>query len=73
MCMTEYLVCGMEARAIPLRLPSIWYTNIDGDDSISATVTGHMFRDAYASVECSWFVNGNLTTLWIDDWRLSHA
>lgn len=44
--------------------------NIDGDESIIATVCGHIFRERYAIVECLWFCNGDLKTVWVEDWRL---
>ncbi len=47
--------------------------HIDGDQSIVATVTAHMFRDDRSQLECSWVLNGDLKTHWIEEWRLSHA
>lgn len=46
---------------------------IDRDESITATVTGHIFRDRFVQVEVSWVHAGAVQTHWIDEWRLSPA
>lgn len=45
--------------------------NIDGDKSIRALVCAYLFRVCFVQVECSWFHNGELRTVWVEEWRLS--
>ncbi len=46
---------------------------IDEDDSITATVTGFVFRKRDHDVEVSWMANAAMQTVWVSDYRLSPA
>jgi hypothetical protein len=47
--------------------------HVDGDKSLVAVVCGHQFRENYSTCEISWFVNGDLKTQCVEEWRLSRA
>lgn len=47
--------------------------HIDGEAMIAATVTAHTFRGGLLQIECQWFANGGLQSVWIEEWRLSRA
>jgi len=42
---------------------------IDRDKSLVATVTAHLFRADYQTVEISYVHNGDVKTAWIEEWR----
>jgi hypothetical protein len=45
--------------------------HIDGDESIKATVTAFVFREAALFVECSWMHNGKAESERIEHYRLT--
>lgn len=46
---------------------------VDGDRSLTARVTGHLWRHAGAQLELSWFANGVQQQVWVDDDRCSRV
>lgn len=47
--------------------------NIDGDTSIKAVVIGYHYQPSGTKVQVSWFANGDLKEVWIDQLRISRA
>lgn len=48
--------------------------HIDGDDSITASVTALLHRTTSATTaECSWIQDGHSRVAWIEEWRLAAA
>lgn len=45
----------------------------DDDETIRMKVCGHLFRESFIQIECSWFANGAIQTAWIEEWRLTNA
>ena len=45
----------------------------DRAHEIVMTVTGHLFRESFVQIEVSFIANSDLKTMWVEEWRLSHA
>lgn len=45
----------------------------DGAHEIIMMVTGHLFRENFVQIEVSFITNRDVKTMWIEEWRLSHA
>jgi hypothetical protein len=43
---------------------------VDGDRSLTAVVTGLLWRTERAEVEISWVHNGDIKSAWVAPWRL---
>lgn len=46
---------------------------IDGHEAIVAVVTGVLWRPERCELECAWWNNGSLNSLWVTEDRLSMA